>query len=327
MVYGRLCRYAGEGGNAHRSIDALAFEVGVGETQARQYLRELERARFITSETRTNDEGRQTSNQYFFLWHEAFEGSIGDARKKPIPGVRKTEPEENHHQESQKEERQENPRQDSGRQTVANTPQYPQGPDETPKPIPLNADDENPQAPSAKRTAFDDPRQEFKARVSERHLEADTDYVLECLSRELSGKNLSLKDFLDFDTKCTTSPRIVKNPAGYYRDLARRLNARLETAAFEERLRLNDQINAFLAVPEPEKSNEPKCPVCHEVEGKGIVFSSDRASLEPCTCATPEFAAEFRAKEAARRNRAIQTAAEKENATEAARMPSPAPEN
>ena len=62
-VYGRPCRYAGEGGNAHPSIDALAFEVGVGETQARQYLRELERARFITSETRVDDEGRQTSNQ------------------------------------------------------------------------------------------------------------------------------------------------------------------------------------------------------------------------------------------------------------------------
>jgi hypothetical protein len=116
-------------------------------------------------------------------------------------------------------------------------------------------------------------------------------------------------------------------PGSYYRDLARRLNAWLETAAFEERRRLNDQINAFLAIPEPEKSNEPKRPVCHEFEGRGIVFSADRTSLEPCTCATPEFAAEFRAKEEARRNRAIQTAAAKENATGAAQMPSAAPES
>jgi Helix-turn-helix domain len=334
MVYGRLCRYAGEGGNAHPSIEALAFEVGLGETQAREYLRELERARFITSETRTDDEGRQTSNQYFFLWHEAFEGSLGEARKKPGAGVRKTEPptprisepwrvrktepEENHHQESHRKESQEKPRQDPGKQTVALAPQHLQGPEETPKPIPLKADDENPKAPSAKRTAFDDPRQEFRARVSERHPEADPEYVLDCLSRELSGKNLSLKDFLDFDSRCTTNPDAVKNPAGYYLGLARRLNAQLEAAAFDERRMLNDRMNAFLAVPDPFRTSGPKCPVCHGPEGKGVVLSDDRKSFEPCTCATTEFAAELRAKEAARRSKAIQEAAAKENATEAA---------
>ena len=75
MVYGRLCRYAGENGDAHPSIDAIAREVGIGETQARQHLRESERSCFIGSETRADDKGGQTSNQYFFLWHEAFEGA------------------------------------------------------------------------------------------------------------------------------------------------------------------------------------------------------------------------------------------------------------
>ena len=33
MVYGRLCRYARESGDAHRAIGALASEVGIGETE------------------------------------------------------------------------------------------------------------------------------------------------------------------------------------------------------------------------------------------------------------------------------------------------------
>jgi hypothetical protein len=330
MIYGRLCRYAGENGEAHPSMEVLSGEIGIGETQARQYLRELMREGFIGCEARADETGRQTSNQYFFLWHEAFDGEIGDTRKKPQGRVRKTEPptlrisepwrvrktepEENHHQESPKKESQEKKtRDDSGQQIVSDTPQDPQKPEEGPKPLPLKADDENPKTQSAKRPAFEDPRQEFKARVSERHPGTEPEYVLECFSPELSGNNLSLGEFLDFDAKCTTNPRGVKNPAGYYRDLARRLNAHLEAAAFEERRNLNDRMNAFLTVTEPEKPKGPKCPICREPEGKGIVFSTDKKGFEPCSCATPEFAADFREKEAARRNNAIQMAAAKEN--------------
>jgi hypothetical protein len=76
IVYGRLCRYAGEDGWAYPSIESLATEVGIRETQARKYLRELMQKRFVGCEPRTDETGRQTSNRYFFLWHEAFDGAI-----------------------------------------------------------------------------------------------------------------------------------------------------------------------------------------------------------------------------------------------------------
>jgi Helix-turn-helix domain len=112
VAYGRLCRYAGENGEAHPSFKALANEVGASETQARLYVRELVRGGFMECAVRLDPDGRQTSNRYFFLWHPAFDGAAGKARKKPPSGVRKTAggrvrktaPEENHHQENHHQE-------------------------------------------------------------------------------------------------------------------------------------------------------------------------------------------------------------------------------
>ena len=123
MVYGRFYRYAGRDGTVYPSIPTLAAELGIGKTQARTYVQELERERFIAVDRENRhfySNGTGGSNKYIFLWHVAFEGEEGKSRKTPpvrktggVPlrktgplPLRKTGGKENHHQESQKEESQ-----------------------------------------------------------------------------------------------------------------------------------------------------------------------------------------------------------------------------
>jgi hypothetical protein len=93
MIYGRLCRYAGKDGAAYPSISMLGAETGIGETQARGYIKELEHERFIAVDRENRHfrkDGSGGSNGYVFLWHSAFLGEAGALRKAPRP-LRKTE--------------------------------------------------------------------------------------------------------------------------------------------------------------------------------------------------------------------------------------------
>lgn len=123
MVYGRLCRYAGRDGHVYPSMPTLASELGIGKTQARTYVHELEREAFIAVDRKHRHygpSGTGGSNVYVFLWHLAFEGEQGVCRK-PAPirktgrvplrktgslALRNTGAEENHHQESHLKESQ-----------------------------------------------------------------------------------------------------------------------------------------------------------------------------------------------------------------------------
>jgi hypothetical protein len=93
LIYGRLCRYAGKDGYVYPAIGTLADETGMGETQARTYLKELENGRFISVDRENRhyrNDGSGGSNRYVFLWHAAFLGDSGATRKAPPP-LRKTE--------------------------------------------------------------------------------------------------------------------------------------------------------------------------------------------------------------------------------------------
>lgn len=115
MVYGRLCRYAGRDGAVYPSLSTLASELGIGKTQARTYVQELERKHFVAVDRENRhfgSNGAGGSNRYIFLWHVAFVGEEGHLRKTPpvrktggVP-LRITGGEENHHQESQRKESQ-----------------------------------------------------------------------------------------------------------------------------------------------------------------------------------------------------------------------------
>lgn len=72
LVFGRLCRYAGEDGWCWPGLETLAADVGLGKRQTQKHLRTLEEQGFIRTEKRFRD-GRQTSNSYVFLWHQIFE--------------------------------------------------------------------------------------------------------------------------------------------------------------------------------------------------------------------------------------------------------------
>ena len=85
LVYGRLCRYAGEDGKVYPATETLAEEVGISERQARAYIQELERGKFIEVDRENKHyriDGTGGTNKYFFVWHSAFEG-IGAHRATP----------------------------------------------------------------------------------------------------------------------------------------------------------------------------------------------------------------------------------------------------
>ena len=88
LVYGRLCRYAGEDGKVYRATETLAEEVGISERQARAYIQELERGKFIEVDRENRHyrkDGSGGTNKYFFVWHSAFEGDRGAPRNTPPP--------------------------------------------------------------------------------------------------------------------------------------------------------------------------------------------------------------------------------------------------
>jgi len=211
VIYGRLCRYAGKNGEAFPAVESLAFEVGISETQARTYLKELKAAEFIKSVVRTDHEGRQTSNSYQFLWHEAFTGAAGTIRWKPgvqdpapsrvqkteVPqgAVHCTRRESSPSEESQKEKNQNIRKPNATAHALCPTGQI--GPPETnlkaAKLLPGNNDDETSKA----REHFANPLTEFRARISERHEKVDIDELQIIIQTELSkNNNATMTDFL-----------------------------------------------------------------------------------------------------------------------------------
>ncbi len=72
LVFGRLCQYAGENGEAFPSYRSLAKEVGVQRRSAINAVRELERFGLIKAVQRWQSDGSMASNSYIFLWHKIF---------------------------------------------------------------------------------------------------------------------------------------------------------------------------------------------------------------------------------------------------------------
>jgi hypothetical protein len=73
LVYGRLCRYAGQQGMCYPAVDTLAKEVGLKVRQTRYHIKLLIKKRFLQKTDRTLPDGRtRTSNLYMFLWHSSF---------------------------------------------------------------------------------------------------------------------------------------------------------------------------------------------------------------------------------------------------------------
>lgn len=83
LVFGRLCQYAGEDGEAYPSYSTIGREVGIERRQTIRAVRELEDFGLIRAVPRRKGDGGLSSNSYVFLWHGIFyEGGS------PHPGVR-----------------------------------------------------------------------------------------------------------------------------------------------------------------------------------------------------------------------------------------------
>ena len=97
LAYGHLVRRAGDNGSCWPSAGDVAKHIGVGERAAQRALRELQRfdPPLIRAIFRKDKNGRQTSNEYVFIWGPILEGVKNDTPVKNdrVEGV-KTDGEE-----------------------------------------------------------------------------------------------------------------------------------------------------------------------------------------------------------------------------------------
>ncbi len=73
LLYGQLCRYAGEDGNAYPSYSTLGKDLGLSKRQVMRVASELKDAELITTrKRRIAGTNQQTSNVFEFIWHGEF---------------------------------------------------------------------------------------------------------------------------------------------------------------------------------------------------------------------------------------------------------------
>ncbi len=80
LLYGQLSRHAGRDGNAYPSYGTLAKALGIEARQAMRLAHKLSECKLIEIRKRADDAGRQRSNGFIFLWHEAFEARIPEVQ-------------------------------------------------------------------------------------------------------------------------------------------------------------------------------------------------------------------------------------------------------
>src|SRR3982750_2730062 len=83
LCYVRLLGFAGKDARCYPSLETLGRSLGVSDRQARDYVKELERAGLIAAEQR----GLRRTNVYFFLWTAELENlsrSVPDLPDDPL---------------------------------------------------------------------------------------------------------------------------------------------------------------------------------------------------------------------------------------------------
>lgn len=259
LIYGRLCRYAGENGLAYPAVATLGVEVGLSIGQVRRYLKELQNKKLLEIVRRSNG---GASNYYYFLWHEVFtqnkETNVEQMllpllnvpeealSEMPVVPLAETVAEENHPQESQKticaignlEKR---------RLTTAEE----KHPEAKAKRFRKTADDEH--SKSSPQTEED-----FDFLLISRHSKLSPflrHEIQRDVRRDLAKVGISLTQFLAYDAEKTTNAAVIVNPGGYYRTLVSRLAGRDKEVARELMVAQNELLQR------PVKINE-KCVTC-----------------------------------------------------------------
>jgi len=152
----------------------------------------------------------------------------------------------------------------------------------------LRTDDETPKPPRERLT---DPREEFIARLVERHaVGIDVQRTADLVSTELGDRNLSLSnEFLDFESGLTTNPAALHNPVGHYRRLPKKFADAAAKAVIEQQMALRAPLQV-----KPESG--VRCPRC-----AGIGRLADGQTYCDCLMGVDLRRAEERLQSAARK--------------------------
>jgi hypothetical protein len=266
LCYGHLVRRAGQNDRCWPSIRDIAKHIGVESRQTMRALRELAEAKLIKPISRKNATGRQTSNEYEFIWGPILqaEGDTSDTLP-PAPsdggrvsdltptGVTVKTPLEvskrNHHQGSTQERSSE------------------QGTDPQPSEVSeLDDDDSEP-------TKYASAKDELKALATKAGAPlrvADLD-AIEAL---LACRGVTWEGFVAEARRHSWGR--VKNPVGFLKSLAKQFHAKTRPAS--------PPVTAAEA-----EERDYKCKFCHSrILGEGAV-PDGRGGFIPCTCANDEW--------------------------------------
>lgn len=219
LCLGRLLRFKGEKGRCNPAVETLAKELAKSVRRVQEYLVELETAWIIKRHGHGGEKG--ATNEIEFL--NSAPWSLPRVRK--IAPVRKTAPQrvrnlartgaKNRTQSEVKRSESSSEVKDTGISSSLGCTVTLQSRSKNGKPLSQNADDDEQPKP---RTPFQNPKEEFLARLAERHGDAvDADQVLADVQGDLG--ETPLVEFLEADHKATTGR--LTNPHGHYRKLAR----------------------------------------------------------------------------------------------------------
>lgn len=268
LCYGHLARRAGQHARCWPSVRDIARHIGVEPRQATRALRELAEATLIRPISRKDATGRQTSNEYEFIWGPVLqgEGAISDILPGAIsgggrvsdvtpPGMTAKTPHElskrNHHQASTQE-----------RSSEPNTT--------SPRSQNSDFDDDDPDV-----AKYASPKDELKALVIKAGSclrVADLDSI-EAL---LACRGIPWDAFVA-EARGHSWNRIT-NSIGFLKSLAKKFSSKTQFAG------------APVTAAEVE-ARDYKCPKCFSsTPGRGIRLEGN--NIVPCDCTSPEFLAE-----------------------------------
>jgi len=275
LCYGHLVRRAGQKDRCWPSIRDIAGHIGVEARQAMRALRELSEAGLIRPTSRKEATGRQTSNEYEFIWGLVLQEE-GDTYDTLPPaksdqgrmtnltptGVTNTTPLEvtnrNHHQRKNKER--------SSSPAESAVQRY-SGPGSG-SVFPPKADDDEPT-----RSEYASGREELKAIYLAKTGEHFAVSDLDAIESMLVAAGISWESFAA-DARGHSWGRIT-NPVGFLKNRAK--NFRAMTLA------------SMPPVTAAEAADRTyKCPFCDSrVRGEGVRLIDGK--LVPCSCASPEY--------------------------------------
>ncbi len=283
LCYGHLVRRAGKKARCWPSYRDIAKSIGVGERQAMRALKELTEANLIRPTPRREKTGRQTSNEYEFLWGPILQGEgdnydtlppdrsdIGRVTNMTPPGVTDMTPLEvsnrNHHQE---------------KNTKRKTPWSSSIGKGNSEPKPDASLNENPESDDdSTRNEYASAKDELKAIFQAKTGTPIRVNDLDAIESTLVAAGVTWEAFAA-EVRRHAWDRL-KNPVGFLKDLSKKFRTKTQPASAP--------VTTAEAV-----ARDYRCPKCFsKTPGEGSRMENGKPV--PCECASPEHIEYLRAR-------------------------------